>query len=103
MSVSLAIKNTNKKLLEKCQKVIGGNIIGPYFHKTKLKRNKGYYHLNLYKMSDLLSVLKKVAPFMIAKKEKAKAMIKYLEHRMENFHKRHDETDHRLFNKVKEL
>ena len=84
----LQIKNNNKELLEKAQGIIGSGRI--YKRKWKKPEWADSYEYHLNSMQDVARILKEIAPFLIVKKQKAYAMLKWLNSRMSRINHNHN-------------
>lgn len=73
----LSIANTNVHLLNKCKEILG---IGHVYNQGRIEENwKELKSLHIYKMEDMLSLLKQLEPYLITKREQAKLLIEFVE------------------------
>lgn len=97
---TLIISNTDKELLLKCQKLIGGHI---YVHNNKPNR-KICYTLQVLSIGQVLSILELILPELVTKKERARLLLEFCKNRAKQYSKSPYSTNElRIAKEIKEL
>jgi len=78
----ISITNTERKVVETCQKIVGGKIIT---YKGRKKNHKDVYILHITKTYPVYLVLKEILPLMISERKRkiAELVLKFCELRLE--------------------
>ncbi len=78
------ICNTDRKLIDFCQRVIGGRLQTP----TRKENNKQLYKLCIQNFKRIITALEKVRPYMIAKEKQADLLIEFCRSRLKTLARR---------------
>lgn len=74
----VSIVNTDRHMLEICQKYLHGlGRVG--IHTRNYEGRKSIYYLKLSKFSHVIRVLREIAPYLVVKQKQAKLMLEFLE------------------------
>ena len=80
--IELVITNTDRGLLTKAQRLIGGHV--RLREKRQPRGSRPCYNLWLSRMADLLRLLRQLQPFLTTKRAQCDAAIEYLTSRLES-------------------